>query len=244
MLKYVIAILSGLVLISCKTQNLLVEKQNPQRIADSIFRYDPSYQYRIRTGDKINISVWGQDQMSVGSIYGIYNSNEVYGKWLMVDAEGNIEIPKLGTRKILNSTVIELKDTLRKELEKWIVNPIVDVKVLNKEITVLGEIKNPGVITVDKDHNQLLELIGKTGGFEFYANLKYVKVIRQEGYNVRVTNIDLTKGDNYLERNILLHPGDMIIVPSKSYKEFDKRISTIIPFTTVVSAAAILFKLF
>ena len=230
---------------SCKTQNLLVShnKTGNQEV-DSVFRYDPSYQYRIRIDDKIAISVWGQDELSVGSLYGIYNSNEVYGKWLLVDPQGNIEIPKLGTTHVLGMTIIELKKFLKNSFSESLINPVVDAKVLNKRISILGEVRNPNSFVVDEDHNSLLELSTKAGGFEFYANLKKVKVLRQEGPDVRVTTVDLTKGGDYLNKNILLHPGDLVIVPSKKYKEFDKRISVIIPFTTTISAAAILFSLF
>ena len=85
-------------------------------------------------------------------------------------------------------------------------------------------------------------MLSKTGGFEFYANLKSIKILRQVGQDVKITNIDLTKSDDILNENILLHPGDVIIVPSKKNKEFDKRISTIIPFATTITAAAILMK--
>lgn len=244
-MKNVFYIFLLVLLFSCKTQNLFVEssKKTDKTESDSCFRYDAEYQYTIRQDDKLSISVWGQDEVSVGSVYGIYNSNEVYGKWLLVDVDGNIEMPKIGRFQAKGKTVIALRDTLRVLLSKWIVNPVVDVKVLNKEITVLGEIKNPGVIKVDKDRNNLMELIGHSGGFEFYADLKRVKVLRQEGLNVRVTNINLTKGGNFDTKNIQLHPGDVVIVPSKKHKAFDKRIATIIPFTTAISAAAILFKL-
>ncbi|OYU85547.1 MAG: hypothetical protein CFE24_01195 [Flavobacterium sp. BFFFF2] len=227
---------------SCKTQNLFVEKK--ETIDRTTFNYDANYQYRIRIDDKISLSVWGEDNLSVGSVYGIYNSNEVYGKWLLVDANGNIEVPRIGTRNVLGKTVPELKEEIKIEMKKWLVTPIVDVKVLNKEITILGEVRNPNVIQVDKDKNTLLEMITKTGGFDFYANLKSIKILRQEGQNVKVTNIDLTKSTDILNTNILLHPGDIVIVPSRKCKEFDKRVSTIIPFTTTVSAAAILMKLF
>ncbi len=210
----------------------------------AVFSYDENYQYKIRKDDKISISVWGEDNLSVGSVYGIYDSNEVYGKWLLVDADGNIEVPKIGTKNVVGKTVPELKEEIKKELTKWLVTPVVDVKVLNKEITILGEVRNPNTIQVDKDKNNLFELISKTGGFDFYANLKSIKILRQEGVNVKVTNIDLTKSDDILNTNILLHPGDIVIVPSKKNKEFDKRISTIIPFTTTVSAAAIIMGLF
>lgn len=228
-------------LVSCKTYNVLEEEQTTRNLQD--FSYDPNYEYRIRKDDKITLSVWGQDDLSVGSVYGIYNSNEVYGKWLLVDINGNIEIPKLGTTPVLGKSVPELKEEIKTKLKKWLVNPVIDVKVLNKEISIMGEVRNPAVIQVDKDQNTLLEMVSKAGGFEMYANLKSIKILRQEGENVRVTNIDLTRMKDVPNQNILLHPGDYIIVPSKKSKDFDKRISTIIPFATVTSAAAILIGL-
>ena len=86
---------------SCKTQNIFKdskeERKALQEELDSAFLFDPNYQYIIRKDDKVNISVWGQEDISVGSVYGIYNSNEVYGKWLLVDANGCIEVPKIGS---------------------------------------------------------------------------------------------------------------------------------------------------
>lgn len=238
MKKIAFLLIIALFFCACKTQNLLVDK--PQTNDNESFVYDTDYQYRIRTDDKIAISVWGEDNLSVGSVYGIYNSNEVYGKWLMVDTNGTIEMPKIGTINVLGKTIPELKEMLKTDLKKWLVNPIVDVKVLNKEIIVLGEVRNPNTVAIDKDHVSLLEMISKTGGFEFYANLKSVKILRQEGKNVKVTNLDLTMGDDIVNRNIQLHPGDIVIVPSKKNKDFDKRIATIIPLTTTISAAAII----
>jgi polysaccharide biosynthesis/export protein len=236
------ALLLTLLFSSCKTYNLF-ETKSP--IKDSLtFLYDNNYEYKIRKDDKISISVWGEDNLSVGSVYGIYDSNEVYGKWLLVDANGNIEVPKIGTTNVVNKTVPQLKEQIKIQLKKWLINPIIDVGVLNKEITVMGEVRNPSVVVIDKDRNTLLEIISKTGGFEFYANLKSIKILRQEGEDVRVTNIDLTKPDDILNKNIQLHPGDIVIVPSKKNKEFDKRVSIIIPFTTTISAAAIIMGMF
>jgi polysaccharide biosynthesis/export protein len=231
---------------SCKTQNMFVQDRSEQfkDSLDVVFEYDSAYQYVLRKDDKVSISVWGQDDLSVGSVYGIYNSNEVYGKWLMVDAGGKIDIPKLGSTYVLGFTIPQLKDTLRKAFHKWILNPVVDVKVLNKEVTLLGEVRIPGIQKLDKDQNSLIEMISRAGGTEFYANIRQVKVLRQHGRDVHVINIDLTRMNDYLNRNIQLHPGDIVIVPSKRYKQFDKRISTIIPFTTTISAAAILLGLF
>ncbi len=233
------------VMSSCKTSNLLTDKSgNKVADLDSLFYTNTAYQYHIRKDDKITISVWGEDNISVGSTFGIYNSNEVYGKWLMVDALGNIEIPKIGTFHVENMTIIQLKETLKAKYAEWIKVPIVDIKVLNREITILGEVRDPQVIHVDKEKNTLIEMIARCKGLEFYANPALVKVFRQVGENVHVATIDLTKSDEFLKRNIDLYPGDVVVVPSKKYKEFDKRISTIIPFTTALTSAAIFMGAF
>ncbi len=227
---------------SCKTHNLFEEKKRTENRSD--FQYQETYQYTIRKDDKITLSVWGHEDLSVGSVYGIYNSNEVYGKWLLVDADGAIEIPRLGSTYVLGKTIPELKAEIKEKLTQWIVNPVVDIKVLNKEITILGEVRDPATIQVDKDKNTLIEIVSKAGGFEFYANLKAIKILRQEGENVKVTNIDLTNPDDLTYRNTQLYPGDYIIVPSKKNKEFDKRVSNIIPLATTATAAAILLGTF
>lgn len=232
---------------SCSTQNLFMEKKSERKkeifVLDSVFHYNANYQYRIRNNDKISISVWAQEDLSVGSVYGIYDSNEAYGKWLMVDANGNIEVPKLGTMNVYNRTIIELKDTLKNLLTSYLTQPIVDIKVLNKEITILGEVRDPQVIIIHKDQNTLLEMIARCKGFEFYANLKYIKVLRQDGPHVKIANINLTSTGNYLEKNIQLLPNDIVIVPSKKHKNFDKRVSNIIPFTSTITAAALVIGL-
>ncbi len=246
-LKFILFLGIILLLDSCKTQNLFhfsPEKENEEIKLDSIFRYRADYQHIIEIDNKVNISVWGQDELSIGSVYGIYNSNEVYGKWLMVDANGNIEIPKIGTMMVKGMTLPMLKDSIKNLISQWIANPIVDVKVMNKEITLLGEFRNPAVIHVDKDNNSLLELVAKAGGFEYYANLKSIKVLRQDGPKVKIANIDLTIASDEGARNIQLRPGDIIIAPSKKNKEFDKRISTIIPIATSATSAAILIGAF
>ena len=226
---------------SCKTTNILEHKKGHKSHAelDSVFLDSHDYQYHIRKDDKITISVWGQDDLSVGSTYGIYNSNEIYGKWLMVDPLGNIEVPKIGRLHVENKTIISLKDTLKSLFVQWVNTPIVDIKVLNREVTIMGEVRDPQVITIDKEKNTLLELIARCKGFDFYANPAMIKVFRQVGAHVHVATINLSHNDDYNLKNLHIYPGDVVVVPSKKYKAFDKRVSTIIPFTTTLTSAAI-----
>ena len=223
---------------------MLSEKEVMLDKLPEAFLIDEDYQYQIRKNDKITVSIWGQDEISVGSTYGIYNSNEVYGKWLMVDAEGNIEIPKIGTYNIQGKTIIETKRDLQQKISKWIKTPVVDIKILNREITILGEVRDPQVINVDKEDNRLMDAIAQCKGFDFYADIRKIKVLRQYGPDVHVAHIDLTTPSTDHRENLALLPGDIVLIPSKKHKDFDKRVSTIIPFTSTMTAAAILFGAF
>jgi len=246
--SYFILLLVVLVMPSCTTTHLFMDRDGkPDTSAsalDPVFHPNSRYEYQVRVNDKISVSVWLQDELSVGSVYGIYNSNEVYGKWLLVDADGNIELPRIGTMSVERMRVTTLKDTLVAIYSEWLVNPVVDVKVLNKEITVLGEVRNPQVLTIDTEQVRLLDAIGRTNGFDVYANLKHIKVLRQVGDDVHVANIDLSLSDAYFSRNIALYPGDVVIVPAQNAKRFNRELSNIIPFTSVATAVAILLNTF
>lgn len=242
-LPLLFSLVSIVFLQSCYTQNLFVETARSKAVVlsteDSLVYFNDSYEYTIRVDDKISISVWGHDELSVGSTYGIYNSNEVYGKWLMVDTDGTIEVPRFGIIKVKDLTLPELKRNMKDSLSLILKNPVVDVKVLNREISLVGEFRDPATIPVDKEKNYLLDIIAQVGGFDHYANLKCIKVYRQVGKDTHILNIDLTVKGDYRFKNIPLYPGDIVIAPSRSYKEFDRRVSVIIPLTSVLTSAAI-----
>lgn len=230
---------------SCRTQNLFGLPRDEKPKPDSSFlTYTASWQYTIRKDDKISISVWDHDELSVGSLYGIYNSNEVYGKWLLVNARGEINCPKIGPFHIQDLTVMQAEDSLCRLYAEWIRHPVIDVKVLNKEVTMLGELKSPGKLLLEKDNNSLVELIGKAGDFDFYANKKKVQVIRNVGGLIKTMQVDLTRMDGYSTANLLILPGDVVYVPSRRGKDFDKRISTILPLISILTGFAVFYKTF
>lgn len=162
----------------------------------------------------------------------------------MVNQAGMINLPKVGPFKIRGLTILQAEDSLRKTYSTWIKNPVINIKVLNKEVTVVGELKTPGIYLLEKETNSLMEVLAKAGDMDFYANKKKVKVIRMVDNQPRSVSIDLTVMDDYQARNIKILPGDLIIVPSKKGKDFDKRISTIIPFVSVITAFAITYGTF
>jgi len=246
--KLTIAACASILLFSsCATQNLVTmqpKEADNARIDTTVFKYDPDYQYTLQRDDKINISVWDNDDLSVGSTYGIYNSNEVYGKWLMIDANGNVTVPKLGDVNLAGLTIPQAKQKLKTEFKKWIVNPIIELKVLNKQVTLLGELKAPGKYLLERDNNTLLDVIADAGDLDFYANKKKIQIIRMVNNQPVTLVVDLTKMDDYMAANVQIHPGDMIYVPSRSGKHWDKRAgSTIVPIASAISSLALIYGL-
>jgi polysaccharide biosynthesis/export protein len=229
----------ALAMSSCSSQNML--QKDPSIQEDStVFVRQEAYQYTIRKDDKVSISVWDHDDLSVGSIYGIYNSNEVYGKWLMVDANGKIPVPQVGEVQAENMTVIALEESLRIAYSKFIKQPIVEVKVLNKEVTILGELKTPGKYLLEKEENTLVELLGKAGDFDFYADRAKVMVVRIVNGQPKSITVDLTQLSNYAKSNVYLLPGDVVYVPSRKAKVWDKRSgSIVVPATAIITTAVL-----
>jgi len=221
---------------SCAYQNIF--DTNQQNNIAELLTLDSTYEHRITVDDKLSISVWNHDNMSIGSLFGIYNSNEVYGKWVLVDAAGYIMVPKIGRVRLGGLTCIEAANTLTALYSNTLVDPNLVVKVLNKDVTILGEVRTPGKYIIEKERNTLTEIIGNAQGFEFYADKKKIQLIR----NNKSYQIDFTKlvDSNY---QILVQAGDVINVPTKRGKSIDKKAPTIIPFASAFTALAVIVSL-
>jgi polysaccharide biosynthesis/export protein len=228
---------------SCSMQNLMSKSDQAMR-NDSLFYQKKNFEYVIKKDDKLSISVWDHEDLSVGSIYGIYNSNEVYGKWLMVDAFGNVAIPKIGEVQVAGKTAIEVEEMLKGIFSKSVLNPIVEVKVLNKEVTVMGEVRTPSKLLLDKEENSILEIISRAGDFDYYANKTKVTVVREIGNVPYKIELDLTGMDIQHSQNILVQPGDIVYVPTRRGKNWDKKASTAIPVTSVITSIIVILTVF
>jgi polysaccharide biosynthesis/export protein len=251
MFKPLIAVLFGVIAflacLSCKAPRLFETQESSTNLpSDSLFlKVNPSNQYVLRKDDKLNISIWNNDDVSVGSIYGIYNSDPGYGKWLMVDARGEIAIPKMGNVKVEGLTIVQLKELLVKKLSETIINPVIDIKVLNKEVTVLGLVKTPGKIHLEKENYTLTDILGMVGDFDNYGNKARIQVIRIINDTPRCITVDLTSMKGFQKNNIQIVSGDIVYVAPRKALEWDKRAgSVIIPTASAITAMLLIFKTF
>ena len=115
-------------------QNVLaMQVNNTGAKSEPVFKYEPDFEYALQKGDKININVWDNNDLSMASIRGIYKLDDVNGKWLMLDEEGNVNIPKLGVLNLSGLTINEARTKIRTSFRKYVGKPVVELKVLNHQ---------------------------------------------------------------------------------------------------------------
>lgn len=239
-IKQLCALAALFIMSSCHTQRLFVGDAMSNASAQEVFAKQAQI---IQPDDKITLSIWDHEELSIGSLFGIYNSNEVYGKWVLVNDEGEVMLPKIGAVKLGGLTISQATDTLTTIYSRLIVNPVIVLKVLNREVTVLGEVKSPGTLQLEKEYTNLVEVLGRVGGTEYYADARIVKVIRGKDETKKEYSLDLTKLSTIEKENIWLQGGDVVYFPPFKRKTLQKESGTLVPLAAILSSIAIFLTL-
>ena len=96
--------------------------------------------------------------------------------------------------------------------EKLLKSPTVSVRIVNKKITILGEISNPGTYEYSEENITLLQAIGKAGDLAIRGKRKNVLVIREENGIRTNTTIDLTKTDWFNSPYYYIKQNDIVYI--------------------------------
>ena len=122
---------------------------------------------------------------------------------------------------------------------KKLVDPIISVRVLNREFTILGEVTQPGNYLLEKERNSITEMIGKANGFTTYSNLKEVQLIRNDNSYL----LDFTKIHQNVLQRINIQSGDVIVVPEKRAKRININAPTMIAFSSTITAIVLVISI-
>ena len=169
------------------------------------------------------------------------------GPTYVVDSQGNIEFPVIGKINTENKTTEELRDILKKEISKYVVNPQVSVKNTNYKITVLGEVNRPGTYNIPEAQTTVLEVLGLAGDLTIYGNREDILVLRNIDGTMTKERIDLTKADFINSPYFYLKQNDVIIVSPNETKQKTSRLDPnagiyISVASIVVTILALIFK--
>jgi polysaccharide export outer membrane protein len=222
---------------------------------DSIVQSAELYEMKFRKGDFLNINVSGATPEAVAifnpiqtinrsSFNGTYTSDNPQTIGYVVDNNGDINFPVLGKIPVAGKTKLELENFLLKKLEGHIDMPVINIRLRNFKVTVLGDVSRPGTFTVSSERITLPEALGIAGDLNITAIRKNVLVIRETNGFKEQFRIDLTKNEIFDSPAYFLQQNDVVYVEPNKAKmnssKFSPVYSVIISITSLVITTIVL----
>jgi len=164
----------------------------------SVLHAEDGKQYKIRQGDVLDVSVWGDDTLT---------------KVIRVLPDGSISFPLAGNFRVAGFSSSKIEELITKKLKKYLPDPEVIVIVQNTDgnkVYILGKVNTPGAIPLQGPMT-VLQALSISGGFDRFADLDEIKILRGNKA-LEIHYQDLIRGKN-LDSNYLLKADDTILVP-------------------------------
>jgi polysaccharide export outer membrane protein len=191
------------------------DRQNDVReIAEEFAEAD--YGYTIGRGDVLQITVWDHPELTIPA--GSFRDAETSGQ--QVGDDGYLYYPYVGMVKAEGMNIAALRDMLTDQLSRYIQNPQLDVRVVafrSKRVNVVGEVNNPGMLTLNDIPMTVADAISLSGGLTEDAHKGGVNISRDN----RVFEIDLKALYDYADssQNLMLKHGDIVNVLDRSQQK-------------------------
>lgn len=209
-----------LILTSCASKKnvlLFQDIENYQAASDST-----KSDIRIKQNDLLSIIVSSADRKSaapfnlpaVGTANGDItqvNAQQRLQTYL-VDANGEIQFPILGTLNLEGKTTIEATNYLKEVLSKYIKDPIVNLRITNFKVSVLGEVRSPGTYVINDERVTILEALSRAGDLTIFGKRSDILLIREIDGVKSYSKIDLTKKEVLSSPYYFLQQNDVIMV--------------------------------
>lgn len=191
------------------------------------FNNERKIDYRVQPGDNLYIRVVTLDEKTTLLLNPLSSGNSnigsdasVYLNSYNVNEGGYLDFPMTGEILIKNMNIEEVKNILQEKLQVYMKEFVVIVKLVNYNITLLGEVNRPGQYKVYQDNINLFEAVSMAGDLSDFANRNTVAIIRQNKTGSEVVYVDMTKRDILLSDYYYLKPNDIVYVQPVKGKQF------------------------
>ncbi|WP_289021540.1 polysaccharide biosynthesis/export family protein [uncultured Salegentibacter sp.] len=209
----------GIIVTSCATKDEVVYFHNAQSLEgkQNLLDYEP----KIEANDVLRINVsssavnediikpFQNSQQRQGNIGG--NQNQSLSGYL-VSPEGTINFPVLGNVGVNGLTRTQLQTKLEDQIAAYVKDPVVDVRIVNFSVTILGEIGSPGRVQVRDGRITMPELIAMSGDITYNGKRENIMIIREVNGVKTVGYIDMTESDLFDSPFYYLKQNDLVYV--------------------------------
>ncbi|MDF4222868.1 MULTISPECIES: polysaccharide biosynthesis/export family protein [Maribacter] len=239
-------IISSLLLVSCASKKDVVYFQNAGDYETIVS--DNSHTNKFKIDDVISINVSTLDPQA-SMPFNLFKGAEEGGFRpeqldYIIDKNGDIDFPVLGAIKIVGLSPEETKQLLTEKLSNYLKDPIINIRLKNFTISVLGEVARPGTYPVNGEQITVLEAIGLAGDLTIKGIRQNVMVIRDFNGTKVYTRIDLTQKESLNSPVYYLTQNDIVYVePNKSAitsSALDNRASIWVSIASVLITSTVL----
>jgi len=162
----------------------------------------------------------------------------------IVDKSGNIDFPVIGQVKIAGLTAEKAKELLKEKLGNYLKNPIINIRLMNFTVTILGEVNSPGTYPVIGEQITILEALGLANDLTIKGKRENILVIRDFDGTKIYHRIDLTSMESLDSPVFYLTQNDVVYVePNKSAitsSSLDNRASIWVSIGSLVITSTVL----
>lgn len=212
---------------------------------------------RIKPNDLLTISVSAAEQEAalpfnlpvIGASQGGLNmgtgvSGQPQLQTFLVDEAGTIDFPVLGKVEAAGYSQEKLAVRLKEEIREYVQDPIVNVRLVNFQISVLGEVNRPGTFDVQDDYFSLPQALGMAGDMSIYGKRDNVLVVREEGGTKTHAYLDLSDAEVINSPYYYLQQNDVVYVePNKAQRQsasYNRNAGIYISIASVLVSVAVL----
>ena len=243
------ALLLAVLFASCVPQKKMLYLKEAQMLSETQsvnYVNERSIDYKLQPGDNLYIRFVNiVDERSAALLSGNIGSNtqaigsesSIYLQSYTIDEEGFIELPLMGKIQVRNLTIDEAKAIMQTELDKYISQTTLIVKLSNFNLTILGEVNKPGMFKIYQQQINLFEAISLAGNMTDFAKNDKVKIIRQTDNGSEIVTVDMGSADILSSPYYYLKPNDIVYVEPRKIKQWG---FTAFPYATVFSIVSLL----
>lgn len=216
-----ITIASVFFLSSCVTQSKVEYLQDSNK-GIKPFKEAEYPDYKLKSNDELFIQINSLDEGAANVFTNPGRQTSIssggispYSASLMsysIDKEGYLLLPVIGKIYAKGQTLSQVSVILTDSLDHILSHPIVTVKLVNRFVSVLGEVRNPGHYSYSQEKLSIYDAIGLAGDITDYGDRDKVIIVRNEnGENIRV-NVTLTGSEILTSGFYYLRPNDIVYV--------------------------------
>ncbi len=176
-------------------------------------------QYKLQPGDLLHVRVYSPDptvnqlfNFESGQARSNYNDISLYLNGFQLDDSSRIELPIIGYIELQNRTFDHAKQIIADSVSRYINDASVNVKLLSYRVTVLGEVRSPGMLTIYRNNSTIFDVLSLVGDIDMLGDREEVMVVRDvKGHKKRFI-IDLTQIEAMESPAYHIYPNDIIYI--------------------------------